>query len=151
MTAPLLPLAHPLLCPPPPTRPPSVQAQAGAWNSAVLRVRLNTPGRADGVAGLGLNGQYREYGRMVWRKSADTRITQVRRGREGGRQAAASWAQGGGAACRARRLTRRRRSCSLCTPPSALQAIISTFFGGSWATPVDTHIDFANFSLTVLG
>jgi len=44
----------------------------------VLRVRLNTPGRADGVAGLGVNGSYREFSKMVWRLSPDTLITQVR-------------------------------------------------------------------------
>ncbi len=35
-------------------------------------------------------------------------------------------------------------------PGCAVQAMLVTFFGGSWTTPVDTHIDFANFSLTVL-
>jgi hypothetical protein len=35
-------------------------------------------------------------------------------------------------------------------PTSSLQALMVTFFGGSWVTPIDTCIDFANFSLTVL-
>ena len=57
--------------------PPTLQVQKGVWNSVVMRVRLNTPGRADGVAGLGVNGQYRSFDRMVWRTQADTLITQV--------------------------------------------------------------------------
>lgn len=57
---------------------PVPQVQRGVWNRAVLRVRLNTPGAADGVAGLGINGQYRSYDKMVWRKSAGTLITEVR-------------------------------------------------------------------------
>jgi pantothenate kinase-related protein Tda10 len=51
------------------------------WNDVVLRVRLNTPGRADGVAGLGVNGQYREYDKMVWRLDGATNITTVSRWR----------------------------------------------------------------------
>jgi hypothetical protein len=31
-----------------------------------------------------------------------------------------------------------------------LQVMLVTFFGGAWTTPVDTAVDFANFSLTVL-
>lgn len=45
-----------------------------------LRVRLNTPGQADGVAGLGVNGKYVEYQKMIWRLQPDTMITQARRG-----------------------------------------------------------------------
>lgn len=82
-----------------------LQVQKGVWNEVVLRVRLNTPGRADGVAGLGVNGQYREYDKMVWRLDGATALTTV---------------------------------------------LLVTFFGGSWSTPVDTAIDFANFNLTVL-
>lgn len=85
--------------------PQTFRVQRGAWNSVQLRVRLNTPGRADGVAGLGVNGQYREFDSMVWRSSADSLITEV---------------------------------------------MLVTFFGGSWSTPIDTSIDFANFSITVL-
>lgn len=48
----------------------------------VLRVRLNTPGRADGVAGLGVNGVYREFDRMVWRLDDSTMITAVSGGGE---------------------------------------------------------------------
>lgn len=58
--------------------PGTKQAQRGVWNSVALRVRLNSPGKADGVAGLGVNGSYREYHHMVWRLGADTRISQVR-------------------------------------------------------------------------
>jgi hypothetical protein len=35
-------------------------------------------------------------------------------------------------------------------PPVLPQVLMVTFFGGSWCTPVDTCIDFANFQLTVL-
>lgn len=28
--------------------------------------------------------------------------------------------------------------------------MLVTFFGGSWCTPTDTFMEFANFSLTVL-
>lgn len=43
----------------------------------MIRVRLNTPGRADGVAGMGLNGSYVDYSKMVWRASAESLITEV--------------------------------------------------------------------------
>lgn len=36
-------------------------------------------------------------------------------------------------------------------PPARPQVLLNTFFGGSWVTPADTHIDFADFSVTVLG
>ena len=38
-------------------------------------------------------------------------------------------------------------------PPLAcasLQVMLVTFFGGSWCTPVETFIDFANVAVTVL-
>lgn len=52
------------------------------WNRVQIRVRLNRPGCADGIAGLGVNGHYREFDKMVWRSHPDTRITEV--GRERG-------------------------------------------------------------------
>ncbi|KAL4458953.1 hypothetical protein ABPG75_013818 [Micractinium tetrahymenae] len=85
--------------------PGTFQVQRGVWNTVLLRVRLNTPGQPDGVAGLGVNGGYVEYRKMAWRARPETLITEV---------------------------------------------MLVTFFGGSWTTPVDMHIDFANFSLTVL-
>lgn len=56
------------------------------WNRVQIRVRLNRPGCADGIAGLGVNGHYREFDKMVWRSHPDTRITEV--GREGGGEGA---------------------------------------------------------------
>ena len=49
----------------------------GVWNRVQIRVRLNRPGCADGIAGLGVNGHYREFDRMVWRNEPGTRITEV--------------------------------------------------------------------------
>lgn len=59
---------------------PHGQVERGVWNRVQIRVRLNTPGRADGIAGLGVNGHYRQFDRMVWRTHPDTRITEVRQG-----------------------------------------------------------------------
>ncbi len=50
------------------------------WHKVTLRVRLNTPGHADGVAGLGLNNRYVEYRSMVWRLRPETLITEASRG-----------------------------------------------------------------------
>ena len=108
------------------------------WNRVQIRVRLNTPGQADGIAGLGVNGAYREFSRMVWRTKPDTRITEasctlISSGREAEREGPS----GGRAAVREEAAA---HMPSAAIPPTCLpmQAMLVTFFGGSWSTPIDT-------------
>ena len=49
----------------------------GEWNDVVIRMKLNTPGKRDGVMALTVNGQANSYGKMMWRSSASQKIQGV--------------------------------------------------------------------------
>ena len=51
--------------------------KVGAWNSIVLRMKLNTPGKRDGIMSLTVNGETNSYDKMMWRNKADQKIQGV--------------------------------------------------------------------------
>ena len=53
----------------------TVHFKKGSWNSATLHVRLNTPGQKNGGISLTVNGKKREVRDVMFRTSADVKIT----------------------------------------------------------------------------
>jgi hypothetical protein len=52
-----------------------VQFKKGSWNSVTLHVRLNTPGQSNGGISVTVNGKTREVRDVMFRTSADVKIT----------------------------------------------------------------------------
>jgi hypothetical protein len=49
----------------------------GEWNDVVIRMKLNSPGKKDGVMSLTVNGQTNSYDKMAWRSSSSQKIQGV--------------------------------------------------------------------------
>jgi hypothetical protein len=56
---------------------PGMTATKGQWNAIDFTVKLNTPGRADGVLSMTVNGVTRSINDMVWRSSVKVRIVDM--------------------------------------------------------------------------
>ena len=47
------------------------------WNTVAVRARLNTPGTADGLLSLTVNGETKQFDKMMWRKDNSMVITSL--------------------------------------------------------------------------
>lgn len=45
------------------------------WNSVSVRVRMNTPGKADGIVAVTINGKTYSNNNVTWRKSQDVQVS----------------------------------------------------------------------------
>ena len=53
------------------------QFKVGAWNSIVISMKLNTPGKRNGGICLRVNGQEKRYDSMMWRTTSNQLIRKV--------------------------------------------------------------------------
>jgi hypothetical protein len=51
--------------------------KVGSWNDVSLRVKLNTPGKRDGIMSMTVNGKTQTYGKMMWRNGANQKVQGV--------------------------------------------------------------------------
>lgn len=49
----------------------------GAWNNISMYIKLNTPGKYDGVVQLTVNGETRRYSKMRWRDNASLQFNYI--------------------------------------------------------------------------